>query len=123
MDPLRQAAYVSIGRACGFGSLAILCFMVGLSFDPSLAARTGGILGLVMTGVLIVKARLAERVPYRRTETWLILAESDRPPPAVVQSLVGAVLRDVFLEFARYTAIAAVLMLLAAILLAIPKAL
>jgi hypothetical protein len=94
-----------------------------LSFDPGLAARTGGVLGLIMTGVLIVKAQLAVRFPYKRTETWLMLAERDRPPKAVAQSVIGKTLHNVFLEFARYSAIATVLMLAAAFLLGMLKAL
>ena len=37
MEEIRRVAFESVMRACGFGSLAIFCVMVGLSFDPKLA--------------------------------------------------------------------------------------
>ena len=46
MEAMRQVAYATVLRACGFGSLAIFCFMVGLSFAPRVAFQTGGTLTL-----------------------------------------------------------------------------
>ena len=53
---MRRIAYETVLRACGFGSLAIFCIMVGLSFDPLVAFQSGGVLTMVMTGILIFKA-------------------------------------------------------------------
>ena len=34
MEQMRQVAFETVMRACGFGSLAIFCVMIGLSFEP-----------------------------------------------------------------------------------------
>jgi hypothetical protein len=117
MEAIERAAHISVGRACGFAGLAILCFMVGLSYEPHLSARTGGSLALLLTAVLIVKALMAPRTNHKHTETWLILAESDRPPPAAAQALIANVLRSVYLQYARYAAFCAVILLASSILI------
>ena len=53
---MRRIAYETVLRACGFGSLAIFCIMVGLSFNPLVAFQTGGVLTMLMTGILVLKA-------------------------------------------------------------------
>jgi hypothetical protein len=53
MTAVEQSAYISVGRACGFAGLGILSFMVGLSFDPELSAKSGGGLLLLMTAILV----------------------------------------------------------------------
>ena len=80
MEDMRQVAYATVLRACAFGSLAIFCFMVGLSFEPRIAFQAGGVLTMGMTGILFLKAREARTKPYRRTEMWLYLPEERRPP-------------------------------------------
>jgi hypothetical protein len=119
VDNMRQVAYVTVLRACGFGSLAIFCFMVGLSFAPRVAFQAGGILTLLMTGVLLLKAVEARWKPYRRTEMWLYLNEHDRPPPADAQNLTSAVLRETYLTFAMWTALVATVMWALALLCAL----
>jgi len=104
MDAVERVAYITVGRACGFAGLAILCVMVGLCFEPMLAARSGGVLCLIMTLFLLWFARVAPSRPIRDTEAWLILDEKERPPAAVAQKLLGGALRDAYLWFARYTA-------------------
>ena len=44
MDDMRRIAYETVLRACGFGSLAIFCVMIGLSFEPRVAFQAGGML-------------------------------------------------------------------------------
>jgi hypothetical protein len=119
VEAIERAAYVSVGRACGFGSLAILCFMVGLSYEPHLSARVGGMLSLIMTGILLVKAMSAVSRPYKRTETWLMLDEVDRPAPSVAQEVIGSVLRDAYLWYARSSALVTVILFAAAVLLSL----
>ena len=41
MDDMRRIAFETVARACGFGSLGIFCFMVGLSFKPVVAFQAG----------------------------------------------------------------------------------
>ena len=43
-------------RACGFGSLAIFCVMVGMSFNARAAFQAGGFLTMMMALILIYKA-------------------------------------------------------------------
>jgi hypothetical protein len=110
MDYMHRVAHETVLRACGFASLAIFCFMVGLSFAPRIAFLSGGFLTLLMTGVLVLKAYGAHRKPYRRTEVWLYLPEEHRPPPGAAQQLMGAVLRETYMIFAVRTSMVAVTM-------------
>ena len=116
MEIMRRVAYGTVLRACGFGSLAIFCLMVGLSFEPLLAFQAGGVLTLAMTGILILKAWEARTKPYRRTEMWLYLPEEARPPAASAQQITSIVLQETYLTFARWTAGVAVAMWIGALL-------
>jgi hypothetical protein len=107
METMRRVAYETVLRACAFGSLAIFCFMVGLSFEPRIAFQTGGVLTLLMTGILFLKAMEARWKPYRRTEMWLYLPKEDRPPAATAQQLTSTVLRETYLTFAMWTSMIA----------------
>jgi len=100
-NPVEQAAYVSVGRACGFAGLAVLCVVLGLSFEPALAAKTGGFMSLAICLILLFRAWRVHRQPYKRTETWLILRKDDRPRAEVAQRLVGTALKDAYLFFAQ----------------------
>ena len=39
MEHMRHIAYDTVLRACSFGSLAIFCVMIGLSFEPRVPSR------------------------------------------------------------------------------------
>jgi hypothetical protein len=117
-DAIERAAHISVGRACGFGALAILCIMVGFSFDPHLSSRAGGSFALVMSMVLAFKSWWVQHQNYRHTETWLILSVADRPPPLVSAQIIPRVLRGVFLIYARYAAVLAVGLLATSMVLA-----
>ncbi|HLA03586.1 MAG TPA: hypothetical protein VJ019_12555 [Aestuariivirga sp.] len=119
MEAIERAALISVSRACSFCGLAIICVMVGFSYEPVTAARLGSILCFALTGVLVIKAQLARSFPFKRTETWLMLANEDRPPSAVAQGVISGILRDVFLMHARYSTIAAIVLLLAAVALSL----
>jgi hypothetical protein len=110
MEDLRRIAYETVLRACGFGSLAIFCFMVGLSFEPRIAFQAGGTLTMIMTGVLFIKAFEARTKPYQRTELWLYLSQDQRPPAGVAQRITGTVMRETYLTFALWTSMVAVAM-------------
>jgi hypothetical protein len=117
MDAIERAAFLSVGRACGFAALAIICLMLGLSFEPHVAARSGAILTLILTGVLVFRAGSALARPYKRTETWLILDEPERPAPDIAQRLIGGALQEAYLWFARFSAAMTVILLAATLLL------
>jgi hypothetical protein len=110
MEHMRQVAYETVMRACGFGSLAIFCVMVGLSFEPRAAFQAGGFLTLLMTGILLFKAYEARTKHYRRTEMWLYLPKELRPPESYAQWASATVLRETYLTFARWSAAIAIVM-------------
>ena len=118
MEEIERVAHISVGRACGFCGLAIICFMVGFSYEPHLAARVGGMFSFAVTMALVFKGLMAERQPYKTTETWLMLPDQIKPPAAVAQAVIGTILRRVFLQYARYGAAATLVLLAAAVVLA-----
>ncbi len=108
MEQMRRVAYETVLRACGFGSLAIFCVMIGLSFSPRNAFQAGGILTMLMAVILIMKAREALTKDYRKTEMWLYLPKDFRPPEAYAQWASSTVLRDTYLTFAMWTSAIAI---------------
>lgn len=101
VDRIQFAAETSIGRAVGFGALAIATVVFGLVFDPVLAFKTGGALTLLMAAILQLKAELARSQPYRSTEVWLLLDRQLDLPDAHAQRIVSTVLRSVYQRYAR----------------------
>lgn len=110
MEYMRQVAFETVLRACGFASLAIFCIMIGMSFMPTLAFQAGGFLTTMMSGILILKAFEARTKDYRRTEMWLYLEKDQRPPAAYAQWASATVLRETYLTFALWTAAIAIVM-------------
>ena len=110
MEDLRRIAYEIVMRACGFGSLAIFCVMIGLSFEPRVAFQSGGFLTLLMTVILILKAYEAKTKNHRRTEMWLYVPEDRRPSKADAQWAISTVMRETYFLFARWTAIISIVM-------------
>lgn len=104
MDNMRRVAYEIVARACGFGSLAIFCVMIGLSFEPRASFQAGGILTMLMTAILMLKAYEARTKNYRKTEMWLYLPKEERPPEAYAQRVSSTVLYETYLTFARWSA-------------------
>ena len=49
MDRIRYFAELSVLRALGFTGLGVMTLMLGLSFDPRLALRTGALLAWIMS--------------------------------------------------------------------------
>ena len=110
MEHLQRIAFEIVLRACAFGSLAIFCVMVGLSFEPQAAFKAGGMLTLLMAAILMLKAHEARTKNHRRTEMWLYLSEEQRPPEAYAQRACSVVLQETYLTFARWSAIIALVM-------------
>jgi hypothetical protein len=119
MDYMRRIAYETVLRACGFGSLAIICVMIGLSFEPRTCFQAGGTLTTLMAGILMYKAREALTKDYRKTEMWLYLPKDFRPPEAYAQWASATVLRDTYLTFALWTSAIAIVMWIIALLFSI----
>jgi hypothetical protein len=119
MEEMRRIAYETVLRACLFGSLAIFCVMVGMSFEPRLAFQAGGTLTMFMVLVLLYKAREARTKDYRKTEMWLYLPKDLRPPEANAQWASSTILRDTYLTFALWTSAIAIGMWATALLFTI----
>jgi len=117
MEEIEKAAFVPVGRACGFAGFAVLLLMIGLSFEPVLAARVGCVICLGVAGILFAYAARARSRSYKRTEVWTILPREKRPPAAVAQRIIGQVLHETYLSFARQAAIVSVLLLAASVVL------
>lgn len=101
---IESLAEASVARGCGFAALAILTFMVGLSWDVALACKVGGLLVLFVCAILLFKAWRASCRPARKTEVWMMLGPNQRPSPAVAQRVIGPVLRICYLRFALWAA-------------------
>ena len=116
MEHMRQVAYETVLRACGFASLGIFCVMTGMSFDPKLAFQAGGFLTTIMAFILILKSREALTKDYRRTEMWLYIEKDFRPPEAYAQWASATVLRDTYLTFALWTSMISIAMWVIAVI-------
>ena len=112
---MRKVAFTSVARGCGFAMLAVLCVMVGLSFYPRGMFQAGGILTLLIVLVLVLKARQALAMDYKRTEMWLMLPDDFRPPERYAQWAAATVMRDAYFTFAQYTALISIVMWLIAL--------
>ncbi|MGI9417622.1 MAG: hypothetical protein ACR2RA_07280 [Geminicoccaceae bacterium] len=119
MRAIETAALISVGRACGFAGLAILCVMLGLSFEPVLAMRAGGVMGLGLAAILAVFGSYAGRRAYEETETWLILPKEERPPASVAQEIIGKTLRETYLWFAERAVVGSMILLAGSLVLKI----
>jgi hypothetical protein len=107
MEKIRQTAVACVGRAVMFGTLAIGCVMVGFSFNPVSAFRSGAVLTLVMAAILIWKAVAALRQNPKSTEVWLYLDERSRPADDHARLAFASVMRDVYGRFAQVSLFAA----------------
>src|SRR5205814_3463666 len=100
MEHMRRIAYETVLRGCLFGSLAIFCVMVGMSFQPRLAFQAGGMLTTLMALILFYKAREALTKDHRKTEMWLYVEKDLRPPESYAQWASSTILRETYLTFA-----------------------
>ena len=119
MEHMRQVAFSSVLRACGFALLAIFCVIIGMSFEPRAAFQAGGFLTTAMALTLAYKAREALTKPYRKTGMWLQLPEEVRPPAEYEQWASATVLRETYLTFAKWTSAIAIAMWALALLFAL----
>lgn len=101
MQKLEALAVLSVRRACGFGAIAIATLMLGLAWTPAAAFGTGAVCCLIMALILFWKGDQALRLDHRRTELWMMLPESHRPPPDVAAVVVPRILRQTYLDHCR----------------------
>lgn len=117
MDQIERAANLSVLRAIGFATLAIICGCAGLAAYPLAALRLAAGSTLLMAAILELKAQQAPLRPYKRTELWLLLEPRPQLPPAVAQQLIGAALERVFRRYARLALVASLGLWLASLVL------
>jgi len=103
MEEIKRVAVACVGRAVMFGSLAIGCVMVGFSFAPVSAFRSGAVMTLLMALVLMWKAMAAAGQNPRHTEVWLYLDEKSRPAEDHARLVFATVMREVYGRFAQIT--------------------
>ena len=101
MGELETLATLSVRRACGFGALAIATLMFGLIGTPAVAFGSGAVCSLLTALILFWKSEHALRTDHRRTELWMMLAESHRPPHDVAAVVVPRILRRTYLDHCR----------------------
>lgn len=119
MLAVREAAVMCVTRAVMFGALGIVCVMVAFAFSPPASFRTGAVLTLVMSVVLLIKAHYALHQQPKHTEVWLYLDERARPRDADAVRRFGSEMRHVYGQFAAITfAAACALFLMSLVMLA-----
>lgn len=101
MREIESLALLSVRRACGFGALAIATLMFGLIGNPAAAFGSGTACCLLMALILYWKSEQALRLDHRKTELWMMLAKSHRPPHDVAVVVIPRVLRRTYLDHCR----------------------
>lgn len=123
IETLRRFADIVIRRACGFGAIGIVTTMVAFVGQPGLSMQCGAILFGLMAAILAIKAGLAPRQKFNRTELWLFIKnEPPALPPDRLQQLIGGVMAERFVWHAKLAGGIAAAMFAAALLfrLALP---
>jgi hypothetical protein len=117
VQELEALAVLSVRRACGFGALAIATLMLGLAWTPAVAFGTGAVCCLLMALILYWKSDQALRLDHRKTELWIMLAESHRPPHEVAAVVVPRILHSTYLNHCRLALTLAIGLVLPAVIL------
>ncbi|MCR5858359.1 hypothetical protein [Mesorhizobium sp. J428] len=103
MNQIRQVAVECVGRAVMFGWLAIGCVMVGFSFAPVSSFRSGAVLALIMSLILLWRAMTAASRNPRHSEVWLYLDEVNRPAETDARFVFTTIMREVYGHYAQVT--------------------
>ncbi len=104
MQEIETLAILSVRRACGFAALAVATLMFGLIGTPAIAFGSGAVCCLLAAVILYWKGELALQTDHRRTELWVMLAQSHRPPHDVAAVVVPRILRQVYRNHCRLAA-------------------
>ena len=100
MNEYEHAANVSVGRAVMFAGLAITMVMLGTAFDFALSLRMGAIATLLMSAVLIWFSIAIGDWKPESTESFLLLAEANRPKSEPARIVFKQTLRDTYRFYA-----------------------
>lgn len=101
MEKIRALAMICTGRAVLFGALAIGTIMLSFSFSPAMCLKAGAITTMLMSVILLAKARLVHRQKPERTEVWIYLTPDTKPSGSEARKVYATILEDVYLQFAR----------------------
>lgn len=102
MDALQRAARASVARICGYYCLGVLLVMAALSFDPTSSFRTGAMLAIALSGVLIYKAWTMPGGKSDGDDAWVMIKEqNDAGSLKDPNRLQSAALREAYHEFSR----------------------
>lgn len=101
MEKIRQVANACVGRAVMFGWLAIGLIMISFSFNPVMAFKSGAVLALVMSSILLVKAFGAARKHPKTTEVWVYLDDGSRPRNDAAREIFRDTMRQVYARYAQ----------------------
>ena len=100
MENVREKAMNCVGRAVFFGYFAISMVMLGFMFDLALFFRSGAVLTLLMSVLLLWYGQTAHMRPPHKTETWLLLDQEFRPQNDHTIRAFTQVLKEVYGYFA-----------------------
>jgi hypothetical protein len=99
MENVRQAAFLCVGRAVFFASLAISLVMLSFAFDIVRALQAGAILSMGLAAILLWFFQTAGRRRPEKSETWLVLAAEHRPANEHARRFFQQVMAETYLYF------------------------
>jgi hypothetical protein len=100
LDRVRAMAWISVGRACAFGMLAIAMVSFSLVAWPHIAFKLAALGCTLATAILVLKGERAPRTSYKSTEVWIMLERHVDVPEAHVHRLITGALQDTYRQFA-----------------------
>ncbi len=100
MEKVREQAMVCVGRAVFFSYLAISMVMLGFMFDLVLFFRSGAVLTVTLSTVLLWFVQTAHLREPSKTETWLLLDQKYRPQNDHAIRAFGQIMKEVYGYFA-----------------------
>ncbi|WP_310620965.1 hypothetical protein [Flexibacterium corallicola] len=108
MDTLYQTAYSSVFRFCGVYTVGTLLIMAGLSFDLTSSFRTGALLLIFLSGILLFKAwRIPHFTDHGKTEFLAMEEHGSEREPTLAPSQTDA-LCCAYFHFSKISAVLAV---------------
>ena len=117
LETVRQTAMFCVGRAVLFGCFGVSIVMLSFAFDGVLLFRSGSFMMLCIALVLLWFAQTVHSRPPKRTETWILLDEADRPYNPHAVKAFGETLKQVYAFYAYYAVLACIIMLAISLLL------
>ena len=117
MNRIEYLAELSVGRGCGFAMLAIVTTMCGMAGDLALCLKTGAGLSVFMGLVLAWRAWHARNRDPRKTEVYLMLDKGRDLPDGHPLSEINESLRVIYVRYAEYSGILALLLVILAVAL------